>query len=515
MSSVASTSILGPSSSNAYVSLLLSTAEKPGAFHACSKYTGRLHWNTWEATPHVSSVPFTSGTEGYACFKIPSLLRTAAGTLLAFSEARTPDCGDFARTDTVYKRSVDGGRSWGPLTLLVQVPREAASGLCGHPMVVGNIAPVQLHATSERYPNRILVPYARNNFEIWIIHSDDDGITFVNDRLIPNVTITDRTGPECDRGMSYFGFDVDRVSIANAGDFLRWAQLLCNQHDPYHNAALRSKLSGPWQFIGIGPPGSLQLRESGRILVPGYHSYVRGLLQSRGTIATSQLYNDFALAHVMISDDFGDTWRLGTSWPIGQGGNENQLVQLGDGSVLSNSRSFATGSTQFRLQARSMDAGETFSASTYVYEQPQGFNGCQGSTISSHESSNTVFVAGPDPPHPNSVVQELVDRLGCGLNMTGRSHLTLWKSVDGGRSYPQKWLLDPGLSAQSSLQTLPNGLALLYEQADPKPGDDQSASYMSKLLGNLEVLLPTRFVYREVLLSAGTENSEPAGLSRS
>merc|ERR1711920_1000053 len=105
--------------------------------------------------------------------------------------------------------------------------------------------------------------------------------------------------------------------------------------------------------------------------------------------------------HVLISDDYGDTWRLGSDWPIGQGADENQLVLLSNGSVLSNLRSLSTGSPQWRLQARSDDDGETFT-STNMVPIPEPFNGCQGSTVGASNpetfmGSNTVYVANPDP----------------------------------------------------------------------------------------------------------------------
>ena len=59
---------------------------------------------------------FTSGTEGYPCYRIPSLLRLP-GLLLLFAEGRFG--GDVgSRTDIVYKASKDEGRTWSPLILL-------------------------------------------------------------------------------------------------------------------------------------------------------------------------------------------------------------------------------------------------------------------------------------------------------------------------------------------------------------------------------------------------------------
>lgn len=120
--------------------------------------------------------------------------------------------------------------------------------------------------------------------------------------------------------------------------------------NPYNNPKWTSKLKEPWEFIGVGPSRGIQLR-NGRVLIPGYHSPIRGLSQVPGTIPLSQLYNNFANGFVLISDDDGDTWHKGKPWPIGQGANEHQMVELDDGSILSNSRSMSTGSPQFRVQA--------------------------------------------------------------------------------------------------------------------------------------------------------------------
>ena len=76
----------------------------------------------------------------------------------------------------MYKRSFDNGKTWSPLKKIVENTYEA-KGFCGHELVIGNIAPVQLKNTS-KYPLRILAPYTRNNFRIWITYSDDDGLTW-------------------------------------------------------------------------------------------------------------------------------------------------------------------------------------------------------------------------------------------------------------------------------------------------------------------------------------------------
>eukprot|EP00429_Kryptoperidinium_foliaceum_P094252 CAMPEP_0176195346 /NCGR_PEP_ID=MMETSP0121_2-20121125/6466_1 /TAXON_ID=160619 /ORGANISM="Kryptoperidinium foliaceum, Strain CCMP 1326" /LENGTH=199 /DNA_ID=CAMNT_0017534115 /DNA_START=117 /DNA_END=716 /DNA_ORIENTATION=- len=197
----------------------------------------------------------------------------------------------------------------------------------------------------------------------------------------------------------------------------------------------------------------------------------------------------------MITDDGGDTWRLSDRWGVGEGSDEHQLVELSDGTVLANSRALSTGSPQQRVQARSYDQGETFSASELT-EIPQPFNGCQGSIVSGE--GDTLYVAGPDPLPATSWLQRVMHIMHCDVNLTGRTRVTLWKSKDGGRSYPEKTLIDPGLSAQTSLQHHDGKLFMLYEQADPTPQVTVQDMIMDEALQNLRVLLPNRFIFREV-----------------
>jgi len=55
---------------------------------------------------------FISGTNGYHTYRIPSLLVTENGTLLAFCEGRKKGRGDSGDIDLLVKRSEDGGKTW-------------------------------------------------------------------------------------------------------------------------------------------------------------------------------------------------------------------------------------------------------------------------------------------------------------------------------------------------------------------------------------------------------------------
>ena len=42
---------------------------------------------------------FINGQDGYACYRIPAIIRTPNGDLLAFAEGRVNGCSDFGNVD--------------------------------------------------------------------------------------------------------------------------------------------------------------------------------------------------------------------------------------------------------------------------------------------------------------------------------------------------------------------------------------------------------------------------------
>ncbi len=123
------------------------------------------------------TIVFKQGERGYYCIRIPSILTTTKGTLLAFGEARMHNCGDNTQKDIVYKRSVDNGKTWSDLQVLCQ-GNSTSDGY----NIVGNFAPVQL-----KYNQRILIPFCKNNIILMQTYSDDDGVRFSRPEVIYNV----------------------------------------------------------------------------------------------------------------------------------------------------------------------------------------------------------------------------------------------------------------------------------------------------------------------------------------
>lgn len=122
----------------------------------------------------------TVGDRTYYCVKIPALVTTAGGVVLASGEGRVGNCGDVATTDLIYRRSFDGGMTWTDTAVLFSNSSDAESN------VVGNAAPV-LDATT----GRLFVFFNRNNRETWLTFSDDDGATFSAPRAMPDLQAED------------------------------------------------------------------------------------------------------------------------------------------------------------------------------------------------------------------------------------------------------------------------------------------------------------------------------------
>jgi sialidase-1 len=115
---------------------------------------------------------FTAGSEGYHTFRIPALVVTKKGTLLAICEGRKTGRDDHGDLDLMLKRSSDGGQTWGKLELIHEEGGEAK-------VTIGNPCPVVDQDTGV-----IFLPFTRDNDRVFITSSSDDGQTWAKPRDI-------------------------------------------------------------------------------------------------------------------------------------------------------------------------------------------------------------------------------------------------------------------------------------------------------------------------------------------
>ncbi|MEU4464501.1 sialidase family protein [Streptomyces sp. NPDC024017] len=242
---------------------------------------------------------------GYACFRIPAIVRTAGGTLLAFAEGRVLNCGDAADIDIVLKRSTDGGRTWGPL----QVVTEGAGDTHGNPAPVvdrrtGRILLAETYNTGRTDAGNCTVPCDRTPH---LQYSDDDGRTWSKPR-----DLSDEILPE------------------------HWNS-----------------------WYATGPVHGIQLtrgKHAGRLVFGVNTETWNGSRVSANHAA------------LVVSDDGGDSWRVGATdtWPIAQDGTFRQkpsevtLTERADGALLVSGREQDGTDLGHRSQTLSRDGGDSF-----------------------------------------------------------------------------------------------------------------------------------------------------------
>jgi sialidase-1 len=231
------------------------------------------------------------------------------------------------------------------------------------------------------------MPFCRNNEEVFMTYSDDEGVTWAPPVYMPHLTHSDA-----------------------------------------------------WKWIGLGPPGGIQL-STGRLLIPAYHT-----IKWKGDGCVSR-------GHTIYSDDHGTTWQLGSEdfgYPYFS--NECQAVELKNGSVLINARTL----TNSRVHVLSEDGGLTFADPYVPPDLAQPMEGCEGSLVRD-PYTNTLYFSDP--------VSTSVLRL----------NMTIFQSTDDGLTWQRLAIVDRGAVSYSSMQVVPpatvglkrqSGLEILYERSD-------------------------------------------------
>lgn len=105
---------------------------------------------------------FTSRQQGYFNFRIPALVCTARGSLLAFCSARYGNGDDWAASDLVMRRRPAGQAHWEAMVVL------AANGEQPH----DNAVPIATRA------GKVHLLYSVNSCRLFYRCSEDDGVSF-------------------------------------------------------------------------------------------------------------------------------------------------------------------------------------------------------------------------------------------------------------------------------------------------------------------------------------------------
>jgi len=223
------------------------------------------------------------GQDGYAMYRIPGIVVTGKGTVLAYSEARRSSGNDWDSIDIVMRRSTDGGKTFGPQVVISRVAGEIRRS----PVAIER---KQAKPTDVTYNNPVAIAdrsgvvhflFCLEYMRVFYMRSVDDGRTFSKP-----------------------------VEITGAFEGFR----------PEY----------AWRVVATGPGHGIQL-SSGRLVVPIWMS-----------LGTGGNGHHPSVAATVYSDDRGATWHRGEiavpNTPEFPDANETTAVQLADGRVMLNVR---------------------------------------------------------------------------------------------------------------------------------------------------------------------------------
>lgn len=207
-----------------------------------------------KAQPVNHECVFRSGDDGYATFRIPALVTTKSGRIIAFAEGRVNNSSDNGNIDIVMKSSGDGGKTWSKLTVIWNDDNNA----CQNP------APV-----IEKQTGKIFM-------------------------LVTRKLATDKEPDIIDQKST----EAIRVFVMESADEGQ------NWSDP--KEITKEVNPGNWTWYATGPCHGIQLESGkykGRLVIPCDHIE-----------AGTKKY----FSHTIYSDNNGTTWQLGGTTPQDQ-----------------------------------------------------------------------------------------------------------------------------------------------------------------------------------------------------
>ena len=286
--------------------------------------------------PELTDV-FVPARDGFRSIRIPSVVVTKRGTVLAFAEGRAANA-DQAKNRLILKRSTDGGRTWDRLSVIAEAGDQALNNPC---------------AVVERRSGRVLLMY--QSYPAGLAERSGQIATgYEGDRIVRNCLIESKD---------------DGVTWSAPRDLTR-----------------ETKRPERVTTIAGGPGIGIQLqhgKHAGRLLIPF----------NEGPFGVWNIYTAY-------SDDRGKSWKMGEPAPGGlvdtpdgktSTVNEAQLVELKDGSVRFNVRRWA--GKAVRKTCVSRDGGVTWSA---VEDAPELMDpGCQGSVLRLPGRKSRILYSGP------------------------------------------------------------------------------------------------------------------------
>ena len=286
---------------------------------------------------------FVAGKEGYASFRIPSIIQLPNKKIIAFAEGRVNGAGDFGHVNIVMKTSVDGGKTWSAIEKIVSF------GI----LQAGNAAPV-VDLLDPQYPQgKIFLFYNTGNVnesqlrqgkgirEVWYISSVDYGESWT-----APVNIT------------------SQVHFPN-GNFD--GRVYQNKED--------------WRTYANTPGHATQCMEGkykGRIFIAANHSVG----------APKSNFKDY-FSHGYFTDDHGKSFSISNSLDL-EGSNEATAAFISNDRLILNARN-QQGNIKTRITAFSNDGGAHFENAFYENQLVDPI--CEGAILNVGKNKGKTILA--------------------------------------------------------------------------------------------------------------------------
>jgi sialidase-1 len=372
---------------------------------------------------------FVNRTEGYACYRIPSIVRMGNDDLLAVCEGRLANCGDHDGViRVVAKISQDNGLTWGPL---FEIARNVVADGSEH--VAQNPSPVVDMLDPAHPQGKIVIIYNKTEYgerkiteglgvrRVYTIESVDHGRTWINE--------TDIT--------------------AQVHKALNPAYTAV-----YTDAAERYASPEDWRLNFPATGHAIQLRGG-----LDNKAATRGRLFVAAKVTIGDAPVTGGQNCVYWSDDHGASWQIGGVASV-RGFDEAMAVELEDGSVMVNFRNnTGPGGAQVKLRGvmvHHFDAdGHLLMSADHRDDAGLPDPAVQGS-IHRYSWSDDADLGSRSRilfSNPNSTVE--------------RENMTVRLSYDEGQTWPVSRVIDDSAGAYSDLTvTGDKRVGLLYERGN-------------------------------------------------
>ncbi len=359
---------------------------------------------------------FVAGEGGYPSYRIPSLVVTPGGALLAACEARKTR-GDWSPIDILFVRSVDGGKTWSAPRKLDPLPgTERQNPAARRPDSATGITNNNPLWIADRKTGAVHLLVCQEYMRCFYARSEDDGKTF--------------TAP---------------VEITAAFEAFRQAY--------------------DWKVLATGPGHGVQLR-SGRLVVPVWLSTARGPSAHRPSVITT-----------IYSDDHGTSWQCGEmvaneTDPL-VNPSESVAVALADGGVLLNMRSEAL--AHRRAIATSPDGATNWTRPKFddALVEPICMASLCRYSLPGENTRGRILFSNP----ANLERKDGKERPGMSRD---RKNLTVRLSYDECDSWPVAKTLEAGPSAYSDLAVSQDGMIYCLYEHTPREEAPGPSIFLAK-----------------------------------